>query len=201
MPRGLKQVFIAISTTGHSCIEHGIIRLAGSIRVDGVEMRRFDFSCQPAPSKQVTREALEYCGRDYDAIMAAKPYFQVRPQFLQLLGSYRNQLLKTDKYHLVCWDAGMVLSFLRGWVNAYMMADVYGESFFEGVIDVQSLAAEKLKKVRHKMKGFSMDEAMGMLPACTISIDDYREGDARCHALMMERMYDALTEQVTILNQ
>jgi len=158
----MKIVYIDVETTGIECPECGLVQLAGAIEVDGALAERFDFHIRPFPGDAISDEALAVNGltrEDLDGYQDPADAFR---GFLALLGKYIDRYDRTDKFHMVGYNAMFDSDHLRAWFEKNKDR-YFGSWFWHPPLDVMGMAALVLMKNRHTMSNFRLPTVAGAL--------------------------------------
>lgn len=151
----MKLIYLDIETTGLNCPDSGLIQLAGVIEMDGGPRDSFDFRIRPFPQDVVTDEALAVNGVTREELKQYDPPEKVFRQFLDLLGRYVDPYDRSDKFHLVAYNARFDVDHLRAWFEKN--GDTYfGSWFWHPALDVMALAAAALMEKRSSMPDFRL---------------------------------------------
>lgn len=183
----MKQLFIDTETTGTDPQVHGLIQIAGSVRIDGEVKERFDIKARPNLGKDVEAEALKVNGRTFEEIMAWPDSKTMYDTFVGILGKYVDKFNRSDKFHLLGYNVRFDEEFVRQLFRDH--GDVYwGSWVFYPPIDVMALAADRLMNVREKMDNFKL-----VTVAARLGLDvSGKLHDAAYDIEVTEKMFDFL---------
>lgn len=151
----MKLFFCDLETTGTDSSKHGIIQIAGSIVIDGVEMEKFNFRVRPLQGQLISSEASKVTGVTIEQMRDYPDSRVVFNQVLALLGKYVKKFDKKDKFFFVGYNSTFDDDFLRKfWANHGDL--YYGSWFWWPSIDVAVLAARKIGKDRPLLANFKL---------------------------------------------
>lgn len=191
----MKIIYLDTETTGIVCPESGLIQLAGAIEIDGEVVERFNFQVRPFPKDVVSNEALTINGvTDRELALRDRPG-RVFSMFLSLLERYVDRFERSDKFHLVGYNARFDAEHLRAWFEKN--GDKYfGSWFWHPAVDVMNFAATVLMGQRPDMGNFKLAtvaEALG-IPVDEEKIHD-ASYDIELTRLIFRRLLDESVKQ------
>lgn len=185
-----KLIFLDTETTGVDPEENGIHQISGIMVEEEDEMARFrllgKFNFKMAPHKDARWDLESFVeGRKVikSKILTYKPQSEVFLEFNQfILGTLSQDI--NDRYIIVGYNIYFDIRFIRNWFILNDANDFF-KLFWGNYIDVQVLASEKLKYIRHKLPNFKLET---IAKHYKIPVDS-----SKCH----DAMYDAwLTQQI-----
>lgn len=151
----MKYCFVDCETTGTDPLKHGLVQLAGVIAVDGKIADRFKLEMCTFPDDKIEDEALNINGLDRMTIASWPTPFSVYTQLIQRLGRHCNKMDRSDKYHMIGYNADFDAAFIRKFFEK--CGDKYFGSFFWWpIIDVSKIAGIRLMRERHLMNNFQL---------------------------------------------
>jgi DNA polymerase III subunit epsilon len=156
-----KMMFIDTETTGVDFTKHGIWQMAGKIRIDGVDVERFNWKMQPFPGQAVSDEALKV--NDPTMTIERLREFptpqEIFKKFTEMCSRYVNKFDRKDKMWFTGYNAQFDSQFVRQWMinngDKY-----YGSWFWFPYIDVMQLAGFALAPKRHELENFKLGTVM-----------------------------------------
>jgi DNA polymerase III subunit epsilon len=151
----LKELFLDTETTGLDYRQHGVIQIAGAIRIDDEIKEKFDLLGQPMPGKLIEQKALAVNKRTPQEIEKFKSGQELYKDFIGILGEYIDKYDRADKFHLIGYNIRFDEDFLR---QLFMdNQDVYwGSWVYYPPIDVMNLVAVKVMKERSELPNFKL---------------------------------------------
>lgn len=190
----VKLLFLDVETTGIPCPDSGLIQLSGTIEVNGEPRETFDFRIKPFPGDVVSDEALAVNGVTREELANFQEPEAAFQAFVELLGRFVDPFDRTDKFHLVAYNAPFDVQHLRTWFEKN--GDQYfGSWFWHPAVDVMGLAVVVLMDRRAAMKDFKLAtvaEAMGL------HVDDSQVHDAAYDVELTRRLFLRITQQAGI---
>ncbi len=190
----IKLLFLDVETTGIPCPESGLIQLSGIIEIDGELRETFDFRMKPFPGDLVSDEALTVNRVTRDELANYPEPESAFTAFVKLLGRYVDPFDRSDKFHLVAYNASFDLQHLRSWFIKNGN-EFFGSFFWHPSVDVMGLAVAALIHRRATMKDFKLAtvaEAMGL------HVDGGQVHDAAYDVELSRRLFLRITEQAGI---
>jgi len=188
----MKLIYLDIETTGIPCPASGLIQLSGAIEIDGEFKEQFNFRMRPFPEDVVSDEALTVNGASRADLAVYDESARVFEQFVDLLGKYVDRYDRSDKFHLVAYNARFDADHLRAWFEK--CGDRYfGSWFWHPVIDVMGLASVVLMRERPDICGYklvTLAEAMGL------HVDEDAVHDAVYDAELTRQLFPRLVERM-----
>ena len=88
----MKKFIFDLETTGLDSKKHGIIQIAGIIKLPGDVIHKFDFKCKPFPGQQLDPIALAITGNTPESIATFHEPKKVYKALVHLLGQYVDKL-------------------------------------------------------------------------------------------------------------
>lgn len=151
----MKEVFFDVETSGTEYKKHGILQLAGIIKIKGQEMDRFNLYMKPFGDQAVEPSALEANGITLEQIKGFDEPCVAYKKFLRLMDRFIDRYNKEDKFHLIGYNSRFDDNFLREWFerngNKY-----YGAYYWWPSIDVSNMVAVKYRQYRAKFPNFQL---------------------------------------------
>lgn len=188
----MKLIFLDIETTGIPCPASGLIQLSGAIEIGGEFKEQFNFLMRPFPDDVVSDEALTVNGATRTELAGYDDPRLDFEQFVGLLGKYVDRYDRSDKFHLVAYNARFDAEHLRAWFEK--CGDrFFGSWFFHPSIDVMSVAAVVLIRHRADISDYrlvTLAEVMGL------DVDRDAVHDALYDAELTRQLFHRLMERV-----
>ena len=151
----IKHLWIDLETTGLDPIINGVIQLAGIVEIDGEVKEEFNFRVRPIKGDAVSPASIESHGISIEQMKAYKHPKDIHRAFTKLLSKYISIYDKTDKFHLVGYNAKFDYDFLRRWFEKN--GDKYlGSYVWFPPIDIMNLASFYLCQDRASIKNFKL---------------------------------------------
>ena len=190
----MKIIYIDVETTGLGCPESGLVQLAGAVELDGEVVERFDFRMRPFPGDAVSDEALAVNGLTRKDLEGYEDPAVVFRAFLGLLGKYVDRYDRTDKFHMVAYNAVFDAEHLRAWFEKNR--DCYfGSWFWHPPLDVMGMAAFVLTTRRHTIADFRLPTVAGALG---FDVDEKRMHDAGYDIVLTRKLFRHLFERIPV---
>lgn len=184
----LKFAFIDTETTGTDHMKHGLFMIGGIIRVDDVIKEEFKITCDLFAGDEFDPASAKSHGYNADDLHKFQDPVDAHKEFTDILGKYVDKYDKTDKYLFLNFGAEFDNKFLHRWFEG--CADQYFHSWFwHPWVDVMSLAANALRRERHKMPNFKLVTVARQL---SIPVDDDSAHDPLYDAGLAMQVYDRL---------
>lgn len=193
----MKLLFLDIETTGIPCPASGLIQLSGAVEVDCEVKEKFNFRMRPFPEDVVSDEALTVNGASRAALAGYGDPRRVFEKFVGLLGKYVDRYDRSDKFHLVAYNARFDSDHLRAWFEK--CADRYfGSWFWHPAIDVMSLAAVVLMRERPEIADYKLTTLAAVmgLPVNEDAVHD-AEYDAELTRQLFHRLLESWDKGIT----
>ena len=133
----MKKFIFDLETTGLDAKKHGVIQIAGIIRLDNGVKHKFDFKCKTFPGQILDPIALSITGSTPELIASYHDPKKVFKALLTLMSKYVDQYDKNDKFTIVGYNCTFDIGFLReffrlnndkyygSWFSSYNMIDVH----------------------------------------------------------------------------
>lgn len=151
----MKLIFLDIETTGIPCPASGLIQLSGIIEVDKEIRDTFDFHIQAFPNDAISDEALAVNGVTREELKQFTEPAAVFREFVGLLGRHVDRYDRSDKFHMIAYNAKFDADHLRAWFEKN--GDTYfGSWFWHPALDVMALTAAALMEKRSAMPNFKL---------------------------------------------
>lgn len=151
----MKALYIDVETTGRSAIKNAIHSISGIVEIDGKVMEEFDINVKPFDGAEIEDGALEVSHVTKDEIMQYPSIEIGFKQFTDILAKHVNKYNKVDKFHFIGYNAQFDNQFVREFFT-HNKDNFFGSWFWNGTIDILSLAAEALKNDRASMENFKL---------------------------------------------
>jgi len=191
----MKLIFIDVETTGLGFPESGLVQLAGLVEIDGEVKASFDYRIRPFPQDVITDQALALNRITRDELAQYDEPGIVFKEFVELLSTFVDRYDRSDKLHLVAYNAQFDAEHLRAWFEKN--GDQYfGSWFFHPPLDVMGMAAAVLMPRRHTLDNFKLitvAQALGM------AIDEGRIHDATYDVHLTKEVFRLLHRQINHL--
>jgi len=184
----LKLLFLDVETTGLEAPRSGLIQLAGIIETDGRLSETFNFRVRPFAGDEISDEALRVTRVSRLDIAEHPPPEQVFLRFTNLLERYVDRYNRSDKFHVVAYNAAFDHSHLRSWFEKNGDR-FFGSWFWHPPIDVMGLAAAALMKNRCTIGSFKLTSVAA---AMGLPVDDAQAHDALYDIRLTRSLYHAL---------
>jgi DNA polymerase III epsilon subunit-like protein len=151
----IKELFCDTETTGTDLMKHGLFMIGGIIRINGVVKQEFSLKCDVFEEDEFAPDAIAKHGFTSEQIRRFPDPYETYLEFVRILGGHVDKFNKQDKFFFINFGAEFDAKFLRRWCESN--GDQYfGSWFWHPWIDIMSLAAQDLKKVRHTMPNFQL---------------------------------------------
>ncbi len=184
----MKQVFLDLETTGTQVGRHGVRQISALMEVPGEPAIVFDATIRLPTSYAWDSWVVENMASPND-YTDSPPMKEVFKSFKEFLEEYVDPYNRKDKYFLYAYNAKFDEKFLRQFF--YDNGDKYfGSWFFTPSIDVMTLAAERLKEVRHKMPNFKLETVANILG---LDVREAKLHDALYDIELTRKVYKQLT--------
>ena len=155
MKKTIKTIYIDVETTGLDEKENGLIQLAGMVDIGGVEKERFNFNVAPFAADVINDKALEKNNVTREALLGYPKPNIVYNKFKDILENHVNKYDKSDKFHLVAYNAPFDTKFTREFF--LKNNDNYFGSFFHAPsVCVMNMWAILLRSTRHELENFQL---------------------------------------------
>jgi DNA polymerase-3 subunit epsilon len=182
----MKEVFFDVETSGTDYKKHGILQLAGIIKIKGQEMDRFNMYMKPFGDQAIESSALEANGITLERIKDFDEPYVAYSKFVKLMDRYIDRYNKQDKMHLIGYNSRFDDNFLREWFvrngNKF-----YGSYYWWPSIDVSNMVAVKYRKYRHQFPNFQL---MTVAEKLKIVVDREKAHDAMYDTDVTMAIYD-----------
>lgn len=162
----MKYLWIDLETTGLDPLKHGVIQIAGIVEIDGETKEEFNFTVKPFKGDAVSPDSIASHGIPIKEMKTYKPPNEVYRALTKLLSKYVRVYDKSDKFHLLGYNAKFDYDFLRKWFeknhDPYM-----GSYIWFPPLDIMNLACFYLGPKRATIKNFKLDSvarAVGLRP-------------------------------------
>lgn len=152
----MKYFFLDTETTGINPNKNAMVQLSAIIEIDGVQKEQINYFIKPFKGAEISEEALTVIGKTKEEIFSWEEPSVIFNQFSELLNKYIDPYDKTDKFHLLAYNAQFDQQFLRQFFFQNH-SKFYASYFFFPPIDVMYLAAEHLKETRALMPNFKLE--------------------------------------------
>lgn len=152
----MKYFFLDTETTGINPNKNAMVQLSAIIEIDGVQKEQINYFIKPFKGAEISEEALNVIGKTKEEIFSWEEPSVIFNQFSELLNKYIDPYDKTDKFHLLAYNAQFDQQFLRQFFFQNH-SKFYASYFFFPPIDVMYLAAEHLKETRALMPNFKLE--------------------------------------------
>ncbi len=187
----IKEIFLDVETTGLDEKQHAIHQLSFGVYIDGQLKEMVDIQMRPFDGALIEQSALDLKQLTYDQIMAYPPMMDGYIKLIGTMGKYVNKFDKSDKFFFYAYNANFDNKFIR--VLFDRCGDkFYGSWFWVPHIDIMSLAAEKLKHVRHEMPNFQL---MTVAKQLGIEIDPSKAHDSLYDIEISKLVYNKSIEK------
>lgn len=188
----MKLIFIDLETTGIPWPESGLIQLAGAIEIDGEEKERFNFKIKPFLTDEISDESLAVNGVSRGDLEGYEEPGVVFQKFIEILDGFVDRYDRSDKFHLVAYNAKFDSDHLRAWFEKN--GDTYfGSWFWHPPLDVMSFAAIGLMRRRSSLVNFKL---LTVAKALGLEVDEARSHDALYDVELMRKLFHKLLERV-----
>ena len=151
----MKLIFIDVETTGLEYPDSGLIQLSGVIEIEGEIKASFDHRIRPFPADVVSDEALSVNGLTHEEIAGYEDPRVVFDRFISLLGQFVDRYDRSDKFHLVAYNAPFDSEHIRAWFEKNKNR-FYGSWFWHPPIDVMGMAAVAAMASRSRLNNFKL---------------------------------------------
>jgi len=151
----MKLIFIDVETTGLGYPVSGLIQLSGVIETDGKTMASFNYRIRPFPADRISVKALSVNGITREQMAGYEDPRAVFDRFISLLGQFVDRYDRSDKFHLVAYNALFDSEHLRAWFEKNDDC-FYGSWFWHPPIDVMGMAAVAAMANRSRLENFKL---------------------------------------------
>ena len=162
----MKYLWIDLETTGLDPVRHGVIQIAGIVEIDGEIKEEFNFKVRPFKGDGVSLDSIMAHGISIEEMKSYKPPNEIYRKLTKLLSKYVQVYDKSDKFHLLGYNAKFDYDFLRKWFEKNH--DTYmGSYIWFPPLDIMNLACFYLSTERATIKNFKLDSvarAVGLKP-------------------------------------
>jgi DNA polymerase-3 subunit epsilon len=190
----MKLIYIDTETTGIECPESGLIQLAGVIEIGGEVKMSFDYRIRPFSTDTISDEALAVNGvtrQDLEDYADPQAVFR---GFIDLLSEYVDRYDRTDKFHLVGYNAGFDADHLRAWFTKNN-DQYFGSWFWHPPVDVMGIASLVLMRQRPAIKNFRLATVARTLG---LEVDSEKTHDALYDVELTRQMFYVMLDHVTM---
>ena len=188
----MKIVYLDVETTGIPCPQSGLVQLAGAIEIEGEVKQQFDFRIRPFPDDVISDEALAVNGLTRDELRTYEDPAKVFNQFEALLGAYVDRYDRTDKFHVVAYNANFDADHLRAWFEKNH-SPYFGSWFWHPPLDVMAIAAMALMPERRRIENFRLATIAARLG---IEVDPAKTHDALYDVHLARAVFGRLRERL-----
>ncbi len=193
----IKKIFLDTETTGVSRAKHELYMIGCIIEIDGIEKERFELYARPRHIETADAEALRKCNTTKEKLLSYPDPMETYKKFISILGKYINKFDRSDKFHMYGFYVSHDDKFLRKFFEE-AEDKYYGSWFFVPVIDVASLAAERVQLIRPMMKNFKQSEVAKTIG---ISVKDDNLHSALYDAELAMKIYKWTQESKSIVSK
>jgi DNA polymerase-3 subunit epsilon len=172
----MKLLFLDTETTGIDPEENGIWQIAGIIDDTTSNIGLGKFAVQMAPDKSVKWDLKSFA--QTHKINKAEII-----NFMPHTDALTNAM--NDRYIIVGYNIYFDIRFLRNWFLLNDSND-FSKLFWGNYIDVQVLASEKLKEIRHKLQDFKLET---ICKHYGIPVDMSKTHDAEYDTYLVRTLY------------
>lgn len=189
----MKILYYDLETTGLDHKTHAIHQLSGSLEVDGKTVWDFDLNMRPFKGAMISKKALEVGGVTLDQLKAYPEESGVYKDFLMKIEQNVDRYNKRDKiflcgYNNSSFDDDFLRQLFTRNGNKY-----FGAYFWADSLDVRVLAANRLKKERHKMQNFKL---MTVAKYLGIDVDEDKAHDGKYDIEITKEVFKIVNEPV-----
>jgi len=188
----MKRIFIDTETTGLDPKKHGVIELAGLVEVNDKPVEEFSFKVRPFPDDVIDREAMKIHGTTEEEVRQWLPPVKAHESLIETLGRYVDRYEKTDKFHLIGYNAYFDVGMMREWF-AKNNDKYFGAWFFHPPLDVMILAAYALREERPRIPNFSQTTVAEHLG---ISVDKEKVHGALYDATLAKKIFRLIERRI-----
>ena len=129
----MKILWIDTETTGLNVERCDIIQIAGIIVIDGKEVERFNFRCQPTNYDTIEQQALDTCNLTVEQLRTLPTAQETYSKLKQVLDKYIDRYNKADKFYL----AGQNVEFDRQFLQSFF--EKMGDKYFMSYVKHQTV--------------------------------------------------------------
>lgn len=187
----MKLIFIDVETTGLEYPDSGLIQLSGVIETDGRTRASFNYQMRPFPADMVSEKALSVNGLTHEQIAGYEDPCVVFDRFIGLLGQFVDRFDRSDKFHLVAYNAPFDSEHLRAWFEKNNDR-YYGSWFWHPSIDVMGMAAVAAMASRSRLENFKLTT---VAKALGLHVEESLAHDALYDICLTKRVFEVLVRQ------
>lgn len=187
----MKKLYLDCETTGLDPKQNGLIQLACIVEIDGAEKEAFVQTCHPFLRDTIDDGALACNGLMKEQISKFLDPSTAKNLFVRFLESHVSKFDKSDKFHLIAYNARFDYDFLRAWFEK-CNDKYFGSWFFFPPLDVMNLAAWLLVDKRSELPNFKLGTVAKFLG---IEVDTEKQHDALYDVRLMMQALAALEKK------